>query len=197
MGQNIKILQRVGYWDTQFGLVIGFINNLEVVTTITYNTVTQLTIITRQSLYSICCTLHVFITWGSSYKSHWITDSQFSLHSNTHKVFNSHLRFLTGRPPVFFCSPGSTSLASATSSTVDLFGASGIQSRISPRKLPTTTAWVAPGVFKITSLRGPQKNRSPSIVGACLPRSCIVMIAARTPSKTVYVLCSRVYSSTA
>jgi hypothetical protein len=48
------------------------------------------------------------------------------------------LYILTGRRPlVFFCSPGSTSLASATSSTVDLFGASGIHSRISSRELPT------------------------------------------------------------
>jgi hypothetical protein len=50
--------------------------------------------------------------------------------SNRYKYYTRNLPatlyILTGRPPVFFCSPGSTSLASATSSTVDLFGASGI-----------------------------------------------------------------------
>jgi hypothetical protein len=35
--------------ETPFGLLIGFMNNFQFVTTITYSTVTQLTIITRQS----------------------------------------------------------------------------------------------------------------------------------------------------
>jgi hypothetical protein len=41
-----RILSRVGVSKTEFGLVIGFINHLQVVTTINYNTLRISVIIT-------------------------------------------------------------------------------------------------------------------------------------------------------
>jgi hypothetical protein len=54
--------------ETQFGLVIGFINNLQVVTTITYYTVTYL-----QNLHSLHANLFSLSVTVFSLQSHWIT----------------------------------------------------------------------------------------------------------------------------
>jgi hypothetical protein len=93
----------LGWLETPFGLVIGFINTPQVVTKINSYTllIYTLKIITRQ----YCSSFHVFsltdshtsnkainshfglhiFTTREPYKSHWVTHSQFSLHYNTHK----------------------------------------------------------------------------------------------------------------
>jgi hypothetical protein len=70
--------------ETPFGLLIGFINNLKVVTTINCYAVTQLTIITRQSFHSF----RVF-----SHTESYTSDKAFNSHN---KVSQTDLLYSPG-----------------------------------------------------------------------------------------------------
>jgi hypothetical protein len=101
---NTSRVLRMQYWsqiyctvfgvtETWFGLVTGFINYLQVVTTITYNTVTHLR--NLQSLHANIPILSVVVcTYSVSFK--W--SLQFTLY------------IFTSRPLVFSCTPGFSSL---------------------------------------------------------------------------------------
>jgi hypothetical protein len=71
---------------TPFGLVIGFMNNLQVLTTINYNTVTHL-----QSLHSNLFTLSAAVFTYSVSLNHTlqIKPSSHTLHLHTAKLFYS------------------------------------------------------------------------------------------------------------
>jgi hypothetical protein len=70
---------------TPFRLVLGFIHDLQFVTTITYSTIVRLH--NLQALHTkllslTFSSLHIFTT-QESYKPHLIMHSKFSLHYNT------------------------------------------------------------------------------------------------------------------
>jgi hypothetical protein len=58
---SVYSLTCLGWLDTPFGLVIGFINHTQVVTTITYNTVTHLQSLHASLSQSICISPHFII----------------------------------------------------------------------------------------------------------------------------------------
>jgi hypothetical protein len=86
-----------------FGLVIGFINHLQVVTTINYNTVPDFHTTDHSTLISLV----------SLHQSSWIYNTEtikvslnhtfpISLHYNTHKVFKSHIK--SSQPDLLYSS---------------------------------------------------------------------------------------------
>jgi hypothetical protein len=118
--------------ETPFGLVIGFINHSQVVTTVTYNTVTQLTITARQSSRSVCisphfiihcCThtsllshtpdLHRSTSYSSSMLLVFTADFSAITHYHILHIKSSHHTLHPHRQTSCILS-GSTSLASAT-----------------------------------------------------------------------------------
>jgi hypothetical protein len=93
------ILSRVLVTKTRFGLVIGFINYLQVVTTTKYNTVTDFHT-TNHSTLIFSVYFHyssLSVSWQRIYNTGTIKVSlnhalPISLYYNTHKVFKSHVK---------------------------------------------------------------------------------------------------------
>jgi hypothetical protein len=127
---QLFILSHVLVTETGFGLVIGFINRLQVVTTITYNTVPGFH--NLQSLYCNLLSLHL-----SSLSVSWqrISTQELSHSQSSNITHKSDLiitrQFFAGWPLVFSCAPSPNSLcysrASAAPKTVTSFTSPGLE----------------------------------------------------------------------
>jgi hypothetical protein len=86
---GVKILSRVLVTEMWFGLVIGFINSLQVATTITYNTVPELhnlqSLHYNLSLFPLVFTIRFLAT---DLNTGIITDSHFKYHCTKSLNYN-------------------------------------------------------------------------------------------------------------
>jgi hypothetical protein len=140
--------------ETPFGLLIGFINHLQVVTTINYNTVTHLQSL-HANLLSLCV---VVFTYSVSLNQTLQTELQL-----TQYVFK-------GRPLVFLRTPVSTRLE-------DCFGElTANWSECCCIRLETEL--LAPMVSRISPLHVPYGKRSPYCCKGVFTSDCLATVAA-------------------
>jgi hypothetical protein len=107
-------LSRVLVTKTGFGLVIGFINNPQVLTTINSYMVTDLH--TLKSLHTNLLSLSAIIFTYLLHRGYTsLTHSQYHC-TIAHIIFYFTCTISTGRPPVFFWAPGLNLLRQLTTS---------------------------------------------------------------------------------